>query len=144
MPYFAYVGFNSSRDIDVCMNACRYAKSLPLCPKLCNPIDCSLLGFSVHGILQAKYWSWLPCPPPGIFLTQGSNSCLIYLWHWQADSLPLALRGKPKLLATVQMQPYSARMSSRALQLSRTISFFGAAVAKAASCAIMSRVMRIF
>ena len=25
-----------------------------LCPTLCNPTDCSPLGFSVHGILQAR------------------------------------------------------------------------------------------
>ena len=24
------------------------------CPSLCDPIDCSLPGFSVHGILQAR------------------------------------------------------------------------------------------
>ena len=29
---------------------------------LCDPMDCSLLGSSVHGILQAKNTSWLPCP----------------------------------------------------------------------------------
>ena len=28
-------------------------------------MDCSLPGSSVHGILQAKYWSGLPFPPPG-------------------------------------------------------------------------------
>ena len=31
----------------------------------------------------------------GIFLTQGSNSSLLSLLHWQADSLPLAPPGKP-------------------------------------------------
>ena len=30
------------------------AKSLQSCPTLCNPMDCSLPGFSVHGILQAR------------------------------------------------------------------------------------------
>ena len=30
------------------------AKTLRLCPTLCNAMDCSLLGSSVHGILQAK------------------------------------------------------------------------------------------
>ena len=30
------------------------AKSLQLCPTLCDPMDCSLPGFSVHGILQAR------------------------------------------------------------------------------------------
>ena len=35
------------------------------CPTLCNPMDCSPPGSSVHGILQARYWSWLPFPSPG-------------------------------------------------------------------------------
>ena len=29
------------------------------CPALCNPIDCSLPGFSVHGILQARILEWV-------------------------------------------------------------------------------------
>ena len=28
------------------------------CPTLSDPIDCSLPGFSVHGILQAKVLEW--------------------------------------------------------------------------------------
>ena len=31
----------------------------------------------------------------GIFLTQGSNLCLLHLLHWQVGSLPLAPPGKP-------------------------------------------------
>ena len=31
----------------------------------------------------------------GIFLTQGSNPCLLHLLHWQVDSLPLTPPGKP-------------------------------------------------
>ena len=31
----------------------------------------------------------------GIFLTQGSNLSLLHLLHWQANSLPTALPGKP-------------------------------------------------
>ena len=30
------------------------AKSLQSCPALCDPMDCSLPGSSVHGILQAR------------------------------------------------------------------------------------------
>ena len=30
------------------------AKSLQLCPTLCDPMDCSLPGSSVHGIFQAR------------------------------------------------------------------------------------------
>ena len=34
-----------------------------------HPMDCSLPGSSVHGILQARYWTRLPFPSPG----DGSN-----------------------------------------------------------------------
>ena len=42
-----------------------HAKSLQLCPTLCNPMDYSLPSSSIHGIFQAKYWSGLPFPSPG-------------------------------------------------------------------------------
>ena len=35
------------------------AKSLQSCPTLCDPMDCSLPGFSVHGILQARTLEWV-------------------------------------------------------------------------------------
>ena len=34
------------------------AKSLQLCPTLCDPMECSLPGFSVHGIFQARILEW--------------------------------------------------------------------------------------
>ena len=41
------------------------AKLLQSCPTLHDSMDCSPPGSSVHGVLQHKYWSGLPCPPPG-------------------------------------------------------------------------------
>ena len=35
------------------------AKSLQLCPTLCDPIDGSLQGFPVPGILQARTVEWV-------------------------------------------------------------------------------------
>ena len=29
------------------------------CPTLCDPLDCSLPGFSIHGILQARILEWV-------------------------------------------------------------------------------------
>ena len=29
------------------------------CPTLCDPVDCSPLGSSVHGILQARILEWI-------------------------------------------------------------------------------------
>ena len=36
-----------------------------MCPTLSDPLDGSLPGSSVHGMLQQEYWSGLPFPPPG-------------------------------------------------------------------------------
>ena len=41
------------------------------------------------GFSRQERCSGLPCPPPGIFPTQGSNPHLLHLLHWQAGSLPL-------------------------------------------------------
>ena len=35
------------------------AKSLQSCLTLCDPMNCSLPGFSVHGILQARTLEWV-------------------------------------------------------------------------------------
>ena len=47
------------------------------------------------GFSRQEYWSELLVFFQGIFLTQGSNPHLLCLLHSQADSLPLALLGKP-------------------------------------------------
>ena len=44
----------------ICMlHACVHAKLLRLCPTLCDPMDHSPAGFSVHGILQARIRKWV-------------------------------------------------------------------------------------
>ena len=40
-------------------NAAAAAKSLQLCPTLCDPIDGSPTGSSVPGILQARILEWV-------------------------------------------------------------------------------------
>ena len=58
------------------------------CLTLCDPMDCSPPGSSVHRIFQVRILEW-GCHSllQGIFLTEGSNPSLL---HWQADSLPLS------------------------------------------------------
>ena len=70
---------------------CVYAKSLQLCPTLCEHMDCSLSGYSVHGILPGKNIG-VGCLAllQGIFQTKGLNPCLLHVLHWQAGSLPPA------------------------------------------------------
>ena len=41
------------------VSACMHVKSLQACPTLCDPVDYSLLGCSVHGILQARTQEWV-------------------------------------------------------------------------------------
>ena len=48
------------------------------CPTLCDPIDCSLSGSSVHGIFQARVLEWIAISfSKGIFPTQESNPGLL-------------------------------------------------------------------
>ena len=41
---------------------CVRATSLQLCPTLCDPMDCSPPGSSVHGILQERMIEWVAMP----------------------------------------------------------------------------------
>ena len=44
------------RQVAIC------AKLLQWCPTLCDPMDCSPPGSSVHGILQAGILEWVAMP----------------------------------------------------------------------------------
>ena len=60
---------------------------------LCDPMDCSPPGSSVHGILQARILEW-----GAISFSRGSSQPrdrTLSLLHWQAGSLPLVPPGKP-------------------------------------------------
>ena len=43
------------------------------CPTLCNPMDCSLPGPSVHGIFQARVLEWLAMPFSGDLPNPGTK-----------------------------------------------------------------------
>ena len=48
------------------------------CPTLCDPIDCSLPGSSVHGILQARILEWVAIAfSREIYQTRGLNLGLL-------------------------------------------------------------------
>ena len=69
---------------------CLHAKSLQCCPAVCNPMDCSPPGSSVHTDSPGKN-TGVGCYAllQGIFPIQALNLHLLYLLHWQASSLPL-------------------------------------------------------
>ena len=52
---FIHVGLvHASVSLCVCVCVCVCVLVAQSCPALCNPMDCSLPGFSVHGFLQAR------------------------------------------------------------------------------------------
>ena len=73
-------------------SACVRARSSQSCLTLCDPVDCSPPGSSVHGILQARVLEWVAIlfsrdlSDPGI---EPGSPVL------QADSLPSEAPGKP-------------------------------------------------
>ena len=76
-----------------CCCCCLVAQS---CLILCDTMDCSPPGSSIHGIFQARVLEWVAISySRGLFPTHGSN---LHLLHWQADSLPLRHSGSPKAL----------------------------------------------
>ena len=80
---------------------CVCAKLLQSCLTLCDPMDCSPPGSSVHGILQARILEWV-----AMLFFRGATwprdrTHLSYVYlHRQASSLPLSPPGKPFILLT--------------------------------------------
>ena len=73
-----------------CLLACVRAQSLSCVPTLCNPMDWSLPGSSVHGFPRQDYWSGLPFPSPRVLPDAGIKPMAPAL---QAGSLPLSHLG---------------------------------------------------
>ena len=62
------------------------ALSAQSCQTICDPMDCSPPGSSVHGILQARILQWVAIPfSRGFFPIQGLNAgllhCRQFLYH---------------------------------------------------------------
>ena len=57
-----------------CMKVKSESEVAQSCLTLCDTMDCSLPGSSVHGIFQASYWSGVPLPSP-------TNSIHTYIIH---------------------------------------------------------------
>ena len=83
----------------VCVRVCVRVLVAQSCPILCDPMDCSPLGFSVHEIPRQEYWSGLLFPSPEEIPNPG-----IEPWSpaSQADSLQFELQGS----LSTNMSPY--------------------------------------
>ena len=80
----------------MCVCVCVCELSWPVVSNALQPHGLKLTKATLSmGFSRQEYWSGLSFVLQGIFPTQGSNVHLWCLLHWQADSLPLALPGKP-------------------------------------------------
>ena len=79
---------------------CLCAQSLQSCPTLCDPLDCSPPGSSVHGDSPGEN-TGVGCHAllQGVFQTQGSNRHVLCLLYWQVDYLPLVPPGKSLIVS---------------------------------------------
>ena len=68
-------------------------KIAQLCLTLCGPMDCSLPGFSVHGILQAILLEWVAVP---FFRGSSQPRNPTQVSFIAGDSLPTEAQGVPK------------------------------------------------
>ena len=86
----SHAGFST---VPLCMCG---ANSLQSCPALCDPIDCSPPGSSVHGHLQARILEWIAMPrassQPG---DQTSDSYVSCIGRWVSVFLLLVPPGMP-------------------------------------------------
>jgi len=96
----------------VCITSCLHMCVLPQsCPTLCAPVDCSLPGFSIHGISQAKILELV-----AISFSRGSSwprdrswvfslSCMgqWILYHWATLKAPITSFSSVQSLSHVQL-----------------------------------------
>ena len=78
----------------VCVCVCACVLAIQLCPTLCDSMDCSPPGSSVHGILQARILEWVAIP-----FSWGSSSLRDWTWvsHIAARFFTIwVTRGAPK------------------------------------------------
>ena len=92
----------------VCLEKC-VCVCTQSCPTLCNPMDCSPPGSSVHGILQARTLEWIVISfSRGSSQSRESNPHLLHCrqilyqlshlgrpcaWRWRPQMVPEAPRG---------------------------------------------------
>ena len=90
----------------------RCAQVLQSCPALCDPMDCSPPGSSVHGILQARALSELPSPPPRDLPDSEIKPAFPESPALQADSLPVEPLRKP-LVSGIYLNIYIWKKSKK-------------------------------
>ena len=96
------LGSTFSKNIDTLELSRDYQKTIESesevaqsCPTLCDPMDYSPRGSSIHGFSRQKYWSGLPFPFPGDLPDPRIEPMSPTL---QADTLPSEPPGNQKTI----------------------------------------------
>ena len=80
-----------------------------VCPTLCDAVDCSPPGSSVHGILQPRILEWDAIPSSRGSSRPRSQTCISCGSCTEVDSLPLSHQGRPRCHAAAKsLQLYLA------------------------------------
>ena len=67
-------------SVCVCVCVCVCVKLFQSCPNLCNHMDWSLPGSSVHGILQARIMEWVSMPSSRGSFEPRDWTCISYIF----------------------------------------------------------------
>ena len=94
-----YTHTNTYGYIGVCICA-------QLCLSLCDPMDYSPPGSSVHGVSQQEDWSGLLFPAPGDLPLPGAEPMSLDSPALQADFLITVPPGKPQVCLHVNASVY--------------------------------------
>ena len=93
-----------------------------LCLTLCNPMDCCLLGSSVHKMLQARILEWIAIPfSREIFLTQrlipGLPHTGRFFTNWATGASPMAQWVKnPPAMQEIQSHGFNPQVRKISLR----------------------------
>ena len=60
--FVLFADVSTAPGVCVCMCVCMCVLVAQSCATVCNPVDCSFPGSSVHGILQARVLEWVAFP----------------------------------------------------------------------------------
>ena len=92
---------------------CMRAKSLQSCLTLCDLMDLSPPGSSVHGMLQARILEWVAVPSSRDLLDPGVKPVCCAL---QVNSLPLSHQGSPRRPRSFAPPPSTGQVSLLSLR----------------------------
>ena len=94
MSILGFPGGTSGKELSCQCRRHKRGEFAQSCLTLCDPRTVAHKAPLSMGFSRQEYWCGQALLQE-IFPTQGSNSCLLCLLHWQEGSLPLAPPGKP-------------------------------------------------